>query len=54
MPMCNLSKTMHIVQLQQSMKWGSCLYVAMVDDYGWTFKQMMLYYLFKKGGHFGQ
>jgi hypothetical protein len=45
-----LSKTMHSTSLQQLGKGGACVYVATIDDYVWTFKQMTLYYQFKKGG----
>jgi hypothetical protein len=51
---CKLSEIVHNVWLQSLGKKGSCLYVAMANDYVQAFKQMMLYYLFKKGGHFGQ
>ncbi len=47
-------KTMHNVWLQQLETRGSCLYVTMVNKYVQAFKQTKLYYLFKKGGHFGQ
>jgi hypothetical protein len=33
MPMCNLSKIVHIVWLQQSRKRGAYLYDATSDDY---------------------
>jgi hypothetical protein len=45
--------TMHNVWLQQLGKRGFCLYVVMVNKYVQAFKQTKLYYLFKKGGHFG-
>jgi len=44
----------HNIQLQQLRKKGASLYGATINDYVWTFKQMKLYYLFKKGGQFGQ
>lgn len=50
----NLSKTVHNVWLQQSKKRGYCLQVATTNDYVRTFKQMMLHYQFKKGGHSNQ
>jgi hypothetical protein len=54
MPMCNLSKTMHIIWLQQRRKRGACLYVATSNDYVWAFKQSTLYFHLKQGGQLSQ
>jgi hypothetical protein len=50
---CNLSKTMHNIQLQQLGKQGACLYVITSDDYVRTFRQNSLYKDYLKGGWFG-
>ncbi len=50
MPMCNLSKTMHNIWIQELGKKETCLYATTFYDYVGTFKQMTLYYHLKNCG----
>jgi len=38
MPTSNLSKMVHNIWFQKSLKKGACLYAMTFDDYMWTFK----------------
>jgi hypothetical protein len=50
---CNLFEIVHNIWLQQSYNRGTCLFIAMSDDYLQTFKKSSLYYAFLQGGAFG-
>lgn len=54
MPMCNLSNIIHDIWIQELGKKETRLYATTFDDYVWNFKQMTLYYHFKKCGQYGK